>query len=129
MTALHIELINRVNEVGVDINKAFAHVHWNTQLQFVGGLGPRKAGDILKVGEFVFLAFTKVLNGMLYEFMHCCIPVCCVQMRHVLLCIVLCLPSTSCLLSWFTLAEEKGRVDPESVPAYHLTWHGAEGLP
>lgn len=51
LSALHMELINRVNEVGVDINKAFVHTHWGSQLQFVGGLGPRKAGDILKVGN------------------------------------------------------------------------------
>eukprot|EP00117_Sycon_ciliatum_P042302 scpid17102/ scgid30794/ Transcription elongation factor SPT6; Protein pandora len=46
--ALQVELINRVNEVGVDINKSLKHTHWNPLLQFVGGLGPRKASDITK---------------------------------------------------------------------------------
>ena len=38
----------RVNEVGVDINKALTHSHTANLLQFVCGLGPRKAQFIIR---------------------------------------------------------------------------------
>ena len=38
----------RVNEVGVDINKALIHTHTANLLQFVCGLGPRKAQFIIR---------------------------------------------------------------------------------
>ncbi|KAI8507404.1 Transcription elongation factor SPT6 [Branchiostoma belcheri] len=47
--ALELEFINRVNEVGVDINRCVANTHTTTLAQFVCGLGPRKAAYILKV--------------------------------------------------------------------------------
>uniref|UniRef100_A0A1I7XT04 Suppressor of Ty 6 homolog n=1 Tax=Heterorhabditis bacteriophora TaxID=37862 RepID=A0A1I7XT04_HETBA len=46
--ALARELINRVNEVGVDVNKCLDHPHTANLLQFVCGLGPRKATHLLK---------------------------------------------------------------------------------
>lgn len=47
--ALQIEFINRVNEVGVDVNRCLEHPHTASVLQFVCGLGPRKAAYLLKV--------------------------------------------------------------------------------
>ena len=35
--------IRQVNNVGVDINLLVDHEHWHNQLQFLSGLGPRKA--------------------------------------------------------------------------------------
>jgi transcription elongation factor SPT6 len=49
LTAIHRELINRVNEVGVDINRCLEFPHTAGMLQFVCGLGPRKAAQLLKV--------------------------------------------------------------------------------
>ncbi|GMT19975.1 hypothetical protein PFISCL1PPCAC_11272, partial [Pristionchus fissidentatus] len=46
--AVMLELINRVNEVGVDINKCVEFSHHQGLLQFVCGLGPRKASYLLK---------------------------------------------------------------------------------
>ncbi|KIH61794.1 S1 RNA binding domain protein [Ancylostoma duodenale] len=43
------ELINRVNEVGVDVNRCLEHPHTANLLQFVCGLGPRKATHLLKM--------------------------------------------------------------------------------
>ncbi|VDK40399.1 unnamed protein product [Cylicostephanus goldi] len=43
------ELINRVNEVGVDVNRCLEHPHTANILQFVCGLGPRKATHLLKM--------------------------------------------------------------------------------
>lgn len=55
MSSLYLEFVNVVNEVGVDVNDALAHPYTAGLLQFVCGLGPRKAAFILKVkshGEF-----------------------------------------------------------------------------
>ena len=41
-SGLNIEFINRVCEVGVDINQCVAHNHMSNMVQFVAGLGPRK---------------------------------------------------------------------------------------
>ncbi|XP_038075728.1 transcription elongation factor SPT6-like isoform X2 [Patiria miniata] len=46
--ALHQEFIYRVNEVGVDINRAMAHAHSQSLVQFICGLGPRKGHSILR---------------------------------------------------------------------------------
>ncbi len=46
---LEIEFINRVNEVGVDLNRCNQCPHTAHSLQFVSGLGPRKAQHIIKV--------------------------------------------------------------------------------
>lgn len=49
LCALYCEFINRVNEVGVDVNKAIAHPHTQSLVQYVCGLGPRKGSHLLKV--------------------------------------------------------------------------------
>jgi transcription elongation factor SPT6 len=50
VNSLYLELVNRVNEVGVDMNKCVAFPHYASLLQFVCGLGPRKASYVLRVG-------------------------------------------------------------------------------
>ncbi|XP_076452893.1 transcription elongation factor SPT6-like [Babylonia areolata] len=49
LNAINLVFINRVNEVGVDINQCIAFPHTSSLLQFVCGLGPRKASYILKI--------------------------------------------------------------------------------
>lgn len=49
LCALYCEFINRVNEVGVDVNRAIAHPHTQSLVQYVCGLGPRKGSHLLKV--------------------------------------------------------------------------------
>uniref|UniRef100_A0A183C609 Transcription elongation factor spt6 n=1 Tax=Globodera pallida TaxID=36090 RepID=A0A183C609_GLOPA len=49
LLTLHIECINRVNEVGVDINRCLEFPYTAGLLQFVCGLGPRKASHLLKI--------------------------------------------------------------------------------
>lgn len=49
LSALYCEFINRVNEVGVDVNRAIAHPHTQSLVQYVCGLGPRKGFHLLKV--------------------------------------------------------------------------------
>lgn len=46
---LHQEFVTVVNEVGVDPNRLLEHPHTVALLQFVCGLGPRKASSLLKV--------------------------------------------------------------------------------
>ncbi|KRZ77424.1 Transcription elongation factor SPT6 [Trichinella papuae] len=43
------EFINRVSEVGVDVNRCIEHPYTAPLLQFVCGLGPRKAAHLLKI--------------------------------------------------------------------------------
>ncbi len=47
--ALEIEIVNRVNDIGVDVNFAMEHPHTAPMLQYVCGLGPRKAPALIKV--------------------------------------------------------------------------------
>lgn len=49
LNALYCEFINRVNEVGVDVNRAIAHPHTQSLVQYVCGLGQRKGAHLLKV--------------------------------------------------------------------------------
>ena len=35
--------IRTVNNIGIDLNLLVEHDHWHNQLQFLSGLGPRKA--------------------------------------------------------------------------------------
>uniref|UniRef100_A0A3B4XSJ0 Transcription elongation factor SPT6 n=1 Tax=Seriola lalandi dorsalis TaxID=1841481 RepID=A0A3B4XSJ0_SERLL len=49
LSALYCEFINRVNEVGVDVNRAIAHPHTQSMVQYVCGLGPRKGSHLLKI--------------------------------------------------------------------------------
>merc|ERR1719312_1226940 len=48
LEAINLEFINRVNEVGVDINDCVTHPHKSNLVQFVGGLGARKGANLLK---------------------------------------------------------------------------------
>ena len=48
IAALHEEFIFRTCQVGVDVNKAIAHPHTANIVQFISGLGPRKATQLLK---------------------------------------------------------------------------------
>lgn len=47
--SLHQEFVTVVNEAGVDPNRLLEHPHTVALLQFVCGLGPRKASSLLKV--------------------------------------------------------------------------------
>ncbi|XP_075243578.1 transcription elongation factor SPT6-like isoform X2 [Convolutriloba macropyga] len=47
--ALTIELVSMVNKIGVDVNRALEFPHYAPMLQFVCGLGPRKASALLQV--------------------------------------------------------------------------------
>lgn len=49
LSALYCEFINRVNEVGVDVNRAISHPYTQSLVQFVCGLGPRKGSHLLKI--------------------------------------------------------------------------------
>uniref|UniRef100_A0A452QK67 SPT6 homolog, histone chaperone and transcription elongation factor n=1 Tax=Ursus americanus TaxID=9643 RepID=A0A452QK67_URSAM len=49
LSALYCEFINRVNEVGVDVNRAIAHPYSQALIQYVCGLGPRKGTHLLKI--------------------------------------------------------------------------------
>lgn len=48
LNALYLEFVNRTNEVGVDFNRAIQFPHTSNLVQFVCGLGPRKALYYLK---------------------------------------------------------------------------------
>ena len=48
LSALEKIFISRTNEVGVDLNRCIAYPHTSTVLQFVCGLGPRKATHLIK---------------------------------------------------------------------------------
>ena len=45
---LEVELVTRVNDVGVDVNFCLEHPHAVSMLPYVCGLGPRKAMSLLK---------------------------------------------------------------------------------
>ncbi|VDD93440.1 unnamed protein product [Enterobius vermicularis] len=49
MFSLSLEFINRVNEVGVDVNRCLECPYTANMLQFVCGLGVRKSAQLLKV--------------------------------------------------------------------------------
>lgn len=50
--ALEMELVSRVNDVGVDINYCLEHPHIAPLASFVCGLGPRKAAALMKVWTY-----------------------------------------------------------------------------
>lgn len=52
--ALYCEFINRVNEVGVDVNRAIAHPYTQSLVQYICGLGSRKGSHLLKVRTLTF---------------------------------------------------------------------------
>ncbi|GFR31977.1 transcription elongation factor SPT6 [Trichonephila clavata] len=47
--ALYLEFVNRTNEVGVDFNRAVQFSHTANLVQFICGLGPRKATSLIKI--------------------------------------------------------------------------------
>ena len=49
LNALYLEFVNRVNEVGVDVNRCVMFPHTMPLIQFVCGLGPRKGFHLIKV--------------------------------------------------------------------------------
>ena len=49
LEALFLEFVNRTNEVGVDINQAINFPHTSNLVQFLCGLGPRKAQALMKI--------------------------------------------------------------------------------
>lgn len=48
LDALYLEFVNRVNEVGVDLNRCILFPHVSLMVQFVCGLGPRKSASLLR---------------------------------------------------------------------------------
>ncbi|XP_052215259.1 transcription elongation factor SPT6-like isoform X2 [Dreissena polymorpha] len=48
LSALNLEFVNRVNEVGVDVNRAISNPHTSVLVQFICGLGPRKGAALLR---------------------------------------------------------------------------------
>ncbi|CAD6192953.1 unnamed protein product [Caenorhabditis auriculariae] len=64
--ALLHQFMNRVNEIGVDINKCIEFPHYTNLLQFVAGLGPRKATQLLKIikqNDNMVESRTKLVTG------------------------------------------------------------------
>ena len=53
--ALEKELVNMVNQVGVDINFCIEHPHAEGLVPFLSGFGPRKATVLLKVYMYVLI--------------------------------------------------------------------------
>uniref|UniRef100_A0A8C5F9L4 SPT6 homolog, histone chaperone and transcription elongation factor n=1 Tax=Gadus morhua TaxID=8049 RepID=A0A8C5F9L4_GADMO len=49
LSTLQCEFINRVNEVGVDVNRALAHPYTQSLVQYICGLGSRKGSHLLKI--------------------------------------------------------------------------------
>ncbi|KZC13000.1 Transcription elongation factor SPT6 [Dufourea novaeangliae] len=49
MENIYLEFINRVNEVGVDLNRAVQQPYTANLVQFVCGLGPRKSQSLIKI--------------------------------------------------------------------------------
>lgn len=48
LETLYLEFVNRVNEVGVDLNRFILFPHTSLLIQFVCGLGPRKSASLLR---------------------------------------------------------------------------------
>lgn len=49
MENINLEFVNRVNEVGVDINKTVQQPYSGNLLQYVCGLGARKGQHLIKM--------------------------------------------------------------------------------
>lgn len=48
MEAIAREFVNRTNEVGVDVNEIVQNVYSGNLLQYISGLGSRKAASLIK---------------------------------------------------------------------------------
>ena len=53
LTSLMEEFAYRTCQVGVDVNRAIAHPHTANIVQFVCGLGARKAAHLIKVSDYI----------------------------------------------------------------------------
>lgn len=55
-------MVDTVNKVGVDINRAVTDAYYQNLLPFVSGLGPRKAQVLVKkIASIVSSAFNEVI--------------------------------------------------------------------
>ena len=61
-------LVSLVNSVGVDVTACMEHPQWAAALQFVCGLGPRKAAYIIRVSDF--LCVYNALNHSHHVMVH-----------------------------------------------------------
>ncbi|KAH7639804.1 transcription elongation factor spt6-like protein [Dermatophagoides farinae] len=48
LNALYAEFVNRVNDVGVDINQCLVHPYKSSIVQFIAGFGPHKASQLFR---------------------------------------------------------------------------------
>ncbi len=48
LEGLYLEFVNRTNEVGVEINRAIKNPRTAHLIQFICGLGPQKADDLIQ---------------------------------------------------------------------------------
>lgn len=122
LNALYCEFINRVNEVGVDVNRAIAHPHSQALLQYVCGLGPRKGTHLLKVRRLLSLptkpahhqhsvSAWEVSQGSL----------CQVQLTALLMCVFyLAVPCPEATRGLVSLRDPNSSADP-SIPASSQT--------
>lgn len=81
LNSLYCEFINRVNEVGVDVNRAISHPYTQSLIQYVCGLGPRKGTHLLKAsislgsserGELVLPICSRVETSLSMSNSHFC---------------------------------------------------------
>ena len=61
LNTLYLEFVNRVNEVGVDVNRCVVEPHTAPLIQFVCGLGPRKGSHLLKV--IIIITLIHIFRG------------------------------------------------------------------
>lgn len=104
LNALYCEFINRVNEVGVDVNRAIAHPHSQALLQYVCGLGPRKGTHLLKVRRLLGLPAKAARH----------------QLTALLMCFYLAVPRPEATRGLVSLRNTNSSADP-SVPASSQT--------
>lgn len=118
LNALQCEFINRVNEVGVDVNRAMAHPYTQSLVQYICGLGPRKGAHLLKVRQaFSALAFIlRLICVFLQVFWVKCefIPL---------------KSNNKCTIHWLVSdPEAEQHSSGKQDPASHHVSHGTEGL-
>lgn len=71
-SCLEIELVTRVNDVGVDVNFCLEHPHVVGMLPYVCGLGPRKALFLLKVCFNVTYIYMHILHACTCTCIYTC---------------------------------------------------------
>ena len=72
--SLELELVTRVNDVGVDVNFALNYPYASSMLNYVCGLGPRKAAALLKVCLFSLFSLLSSLSLSLSLFSLSSLP-------------------------------------------------------